>query len=179
VTKLPPHHFEDGTAWYALRTKNKSEHIAAATLRQFDGVETFCPRIRYQKATRRGKVLFHQAMFPAYLFARFDLQEQYRVVIHARGITGMVHFGEQRPAIDPNLITFLRQEIGEDEVKTLKPCMEPGDEIEIANGPFRGLRAIVRHYMPAKDRVQVLMEMLGNDQVVSVGTQDLVSLSYQ
>ena len=179
MTKLPPHHFEDGTAWYALRTKNKCEHIAAATLRQFDGVETFCPRIRYQKATRRGKVLFHQAMFPAYLFARFDLQEQYRVVIHARGITGMVHFGEQRPAIDPNLITFLRQEIGEDEVKTLKPCMEPGDEIEIANGPFRGLRAIVRHYMPAKDRVQVLMEMLGNDQVVSVGTQDLVSVSYQ
>lgn len=179
MNKLPPNHFEDGTAWYALRTKNKSEHIAAATLRQFEGVETFCPRIRYHKATRRGKVLFHQAMFPAYLFARFDLQEQYRAVIHARGVTGMVHFGEQRPAIDPNLITFLRQEIGEDEVKTLKPCMEPGDEVEIANGPFRGLQAIVRHYMPAKDRVQVLMEMLGNDQVVNVGTQDLVSVTYQ
>ena len=179
MNQPPPHHYEDGTAWYALRTKNKCEHIAAAALIQFDDVETFCPRVRYHKATRRGKVLFHQAMFPGYLFARFDLNERYRAVIYSRGVTGMVHFGDNRPAVDPTLIDFLREEIGDDEVKTLKPCMDPGDEVEIANGPFRGLRAIVNHYMPAKERVRVLMEMLGNEQIVEVGTQDLVSVTYQ
>ncbi|MFT4639586.1 MAG: transcriptional antiterminator RfaH [Verrucomicrobiales bacterium] len=174
-----PNHFQDGTAWYTIRTKTKCEHIASAHLRQLENVETFCPRIRYHKATLRGKVLFHQAMFPCYVFARFDFENQSRAVTYANGVSTIVHFGAHRPPVAPEFIDFLRAEIGPDEVKTLKPVMEPGDEVEIAEGPFRGIQAIVHHYMPAKDRVRVLMEILGQVQPVDISTKDLVALNYE
>lgn len=173
-----PNVLPDGTAWYTLRTKTKAEHIAAAHLRQFSGVETFCPRIRFHKATQRGKVLFHQAMFPSYIFARFDFEKQCRAVTYANGVSTIVHFGDQYIPIAPTFIHFLRQEMGPEEVKYVKPAIEPGDEVEIAEGPFRGVKAIVHHYMPAKDRVQVLMEMLGKTQPVEVPAQDLVGVPY-
>ncbi len=176
---LDPRHYPDGTAWYTLRTKTKCEHIAAAHVRQFTDVETFCPRIRFHKATRRGKVLFYQAMFPSYIFARFNFEKQSRAVTYANGVSTIVHFGENYVPIAPAFIEFLKSEIGPDEVKLLKPVIKPGDEVEIAEGPFRGLKAIVHHYMPAKDRVKVLMEVLGQTQPVDVPARDLVSVNYQ
>lgn len=178
-SERPRHHLPDGTAWYTLRTKTKSEHIAAAHLRILGDVETFCPRIRYHKATQRGKVLFHQAMFPCYIFARFDFESRSRAVTYANGVSTIVHFGDHRPPIDPSFIDFLRTEVGPEEVKTLNPVMEPGDEVEVAEGPFQGIRAVVQRYMPAKDRVQILMNFLGQTQPVEVPTKDLVAVNYR
>jgi transcriptional antiterminator RfaH len=42
--------------WFCVRTQTKREHIAAGHLREIEGVEVFCPRLRYRKATRRGKI---------------------------------------------------------------------------------------------------------------------------
>ncbi len=177
--ELPPHFLPNGTAWYTLRTKMKNEHIAAAHLRQYHQLETFCPRIRFHKATRRGKVLFHQAMFPGYIFSRFDFTQQSRAVAYANGVTSIVHFGEQYLPIAPDFIDFLRAEMGPEEVKTLKPTIEAGDEVEIAEGPFRGIKAVVHHYMPAKERVRILLEVLGRLQPVDVPTEHLVAVNYQ
>ena len=67
----------DDLAWYCVQTRPKSEHIARASLLQFGDVEVYCPRLRYHKTTRRGKVWFTEALFPCYLFARFDLGESF------------------------------------------------------------------------------------------------------
>ena len=48
-------------AWYCLKTQTKREAIAAAHLRELEGVEVFCPMLRYRKATRRGKVWWVEA----------------------------------------------------------------------------------------------------------------------
>lgn len=179
ATEHPLHFLPDGTAWYTLRTKTKNEHIAAAHLRRYHEVETFCPRIRFHKATRRGKVLFHQAMFPSYIFARFDFEQQSRAVTYANGVSNIVHFGENYIPIAPAFVDFLRTEMGPEEVKTLKPAIEPGDEVEVANGPFQGIKAVVHHYMPAKDRVQILMEVLGQMQPVEIPAEQLVAVNYK
>ena len=55
--------------WRCLRGKPKREHLAAQHLR-LAGFEAFCPRIRHQRRTVRGKVWFVEALFPGYLFAR-------------------------------------------------------------------------------------------------------------
>jgi len=41
-------------AWYCARTKPKHEHIAAANLQKNLGLEVFHPRLRMERATRRG-----------------------------------------------------------------------------------------------------------------------------
>ena len=127
-----------------------------------------------------GKCCFTKPCSPAISLRDSTSDEQYRAVTYANAVTGLVRFGvKDYPTIAPAYLDFLRQEIGPDDVQVLEASMEEGDEVEIAEGPFRGLRAIVQRYMPAQDRVKVLMEILGNDQLVDVPTSDLVGLRYQ
>lgn len=175
----PSHFYPDGTAWYCLRAKNKAEHIAAAQLRQLEGVSSFSPRIRFPKATARGKVLFQQALFPGYVFARFDFATQCRLVSYSLGVTGMVRFGDDCPPVPRSHIEYLQQEMGPEELRTVEMTLEEGDAVEIAQGPFRGFEAVIHTYMPAKDRVKVLLEILGNQRLVEVSQDDLVGLGYR
>ena len=92
-----------GPAWFCLRTQPKHEHIAAAHLKDDPDIEIYLPRIRFKRATRRGPVWFTEALFPNYLFARFDLAACLRRVCHARGVRGVVHFGERWPIVPEDL----------------------------------------------------------------------------
>jgi len=38
--------------------------------------------------------------------------------------------------------------------------LQPGDEVTITSGPFHGLKASVLRFLPAADRVQLLLELL-------------------
>ena len=78
-------------AWFCIRSQPKYEHLAAAHLQREPGFEVYLPRIRFKRATRRGPVWFTEALFPNYLFARFDPAACLRRVCHARGVRGVVH----------------------------------------------------------------------------------------
>src|SRR5215467_15412648 len=95
-TANTPHKETDAKpAWYCLRAQPKHEHIAAAHLRILEGVTAFCPRIRFRRVTRQGTVWVTEAMFPGYLFARFELLEMHRQVQYAHGVSGIVRFADQ------------------------------------------------------------------------------------
>lgn len=164
-------------AWYCVRTQVKREHIAAAHLRELEGVEVYCPILRYRKATRRGKVWWQEALFPGYLLARFHLETKNRAVTHAHGVSGLVRFGDVAPRVPDSFVTALREEMthrdAEGEVLTLPPALVEGEEVEVANGPLQGLRGTVVEILPGRDRVRVLLEFLGSTQKVDL---DLFSL---
>jgi len=61
----------------------------------------------------------------------------------------------------------------EDNTLTLQPTVKQGDEVEIAHGPMRGIQGKIVQVLPATERVQLLIEFLGNDQVIDA---DLFSL---
>ena len=42
--------------WFCLRVAPKQEHVAIAHLRKVYQVQVFCPRLRFQKATRTALV---------------------------------------------------------------------------------------------------------------------------
>ena len=167
----------EGAAWYCLRAQPKREHIAAASLRAIDGVEVVCPRLRYKKVTRRGKIWWMEPLFPGYLLARFALEEKHRAVSYANGVSGILRFGESVPTVAPDFIEELRAELakGENqgEVLTLQPIAEPGDQVELAEGPLRGMTGTVLDVRPAEERVRIFIEFLGQAQPVDV---DLYSL---
>ena len=163
-------------AWYCLKTQTKREAIAAAHLRELEGVEVFCPMLRYRKATRRGKVWWVEALFPGYVLARFVLETEERAVMYSQGVRGLVRFGEKVPAVPDDFVEVLRQEVarqGAEEVLTVGPRITEGEEVELAHGPLGGVRATVVEVLPARERVKVLLEFLGREQVIEV---DLFSL---
>jgi transcriptional antiterminator RfaH len=165
-------------AWYCVRTQTKREHIAAGHLRELEGVEVFCPRLRYRKATRRGKIWWVEPLFPGYLLAKFPLNELERAVAFCQGVRGLVRFGDHVPPVPEGFIVSLRDEIArrensDAEMLTLSPAIEVGEEVEVAVGPFQGMRGAVVAVAPAAERVKVLLEFLGQPQAIDL---DLFSI---
>ena len=155
-------------AWYCLRSLPKHEHIAAAHLRVLEGVTVFCPRIRFKRATRRGSVWVIEAMFPSYLFGRFNLTEMRRNVLYVHGVSDIVRFGNWYPTIEEATLAQLRDQTGVTEVKELIYELSQGDQVKITQGVFVGLEAVVTHVLPARQRVKVLMDFLGRKMETEV-----------
>lgn len=154
--------------WFCLRAQPKHEAIAAAHLRKMSDIEVFLPRIRFRRATRQGTAWVTEALFPGYLFARFDWQSSLRRVQSARGVSNVVHFGERWPTIDATIIEELRVAVGTDELCVVPAQLAPGDAVEIASGAFRGLPAVVTSVMPSRERVAVLMDFLGQQTTIQI-----------
>ena len=95
--------------WYCLRTQTKRERLAADHLREIEGVEVFCPMLRYRKATRRGKVWWQEALFPGYVLAQFHREDVERAVSFCHGVRGFVKFGGVVPEVPDNFIDAMRQ----------------------------------------------------------------------
>jgi transcriptional antiterminator RfaH len=161
-------------AWFCLRSKLKNEHVAAAHLRKMDDVHVFLPRVRFKRATRQGSVWVKEALFPGYLFARFDWQTSFRQVQYASGVRGIVHFGKYWPIIPEKSIEELRQVVGTAELHTISQTFSPGDAVRIADGALRGLHAVFSRVMPGRDRVAVLMELLGQQTMIELEAATIV-----
>lgn len=160
--------------WFCVQTQPKHEHIAAAQLRQNSSLEVFLPRIRYRRSTRCGPAWVTEALFPNYLFAHFDLVTQLRLIQATRGVRKVVHFGTRWPTIPEATIAELRSATGIDEVKVLSQDLHPGDAVEVADGVFHGLQALVTKVMPQRQRVSVLLDFLGRQTAVELDRNQLV-----
>lgn len=164
--------------WFCVRAQTKREHIAANHLRELEGVEVFCPRLRYRKATRRGKIWWVEPLFPGYLLAKFNLTEMERAVTFCQGVRGLVRFGAEIPPVPDSFVESLRREIrnrpeGEEELLSVAPVIQIGDEVEVAHGPLRGMRGTIVSVAPAAERVKILLEFLGQQHAVDM---DLFSI---
>lgn len=168
-----------GPEWFCVKSQTKREHIAANHLRELEGVEVFCPRLRYRKATRRGKIWWVEPLFPGYLMARFDLREMERAVTFCQGVRGLVRFGSYIPPVPDAFVEALRSEVrgraeeDDEETFAVSPVISIGEEVEIAHGPLQGMRGTVVEVAPSTERVKVLLEFLGQPQAVNL---DLFSI---
>jgi transcriptional antiterminator RfaH len=161
--------------WFCLKTQPKREHLAATALRRQFGVECFSPRLRFRRLTQRGPVWFVEAMFPGYLFAKFVYSEQHRAVEGSHGIRGIVHFGVHLAMLPENIVSGLRSRVGEEEVVTVDSSLKVGQSVEIVEGPFRGLEALVTRLLPARERIRVLLEFLGRPLEMEISTTQVLS----
>jgi transcriptional antiterminator RfaH len=157
--------------WFCVRSKPKSEHIAARNLQQFANLdEVFCPRIRFEKATMRGRVWYIEALFPGYFFARFDLVTDLRAVNAAPGVSGVLHFADFYPQISDTYIRELKEEFPEESnaIRVIEQALAPGDEITITEGAMKGLKTIVTRLLGGGERVAVLLDWLGQEREAEV-----------
>lgn len=162
---------EGDSGWFVVRTRPKSEHIAALHLLKFaDLDEVFAPRIKFEKGTRRGKVWFIESLFPGYIFARFDLATKLRAVNATNAVTGVLKFADLYPQISDDFIQQLRNEFPEEdrEVRVIDQPIEEGDEVLILDGVMAGIETVVTKVMTGKERVRVLMNWLGEEREAEV-----------
>lgn len=161
------------THWYVVRAQPKRERIAARSLRETMGVEVVCPLVKFRKATRRGPVWWSEAMFPGYLFVKFNRKLHERGVRYAQGVLTIVKFGESMPVVPGAFIESLIEALGEQEEVVIAHEVHIGDQFELAEGPLRGQIGDVVEVLPGRERVRLLVDFIGGEREVEV---DLMSL---
>jgi transcriptional antiterminator RfaH len=155
-------------SWYCVRSQPRHEHIAAGHLRRNRGVQVFSPRVRFQRATRRGPVWVTEPLFPSYLFARFNRTTSLQDVQHTSGVARVVRFGLIWPTVPDDVIAELWAAVDGEQTRVIQEVLQVGDEVQVAGGAFDGFHAVVTRLMPARQRVAVLLEFLGRQTLAEV-----------
>lgn len=151
------------------------ERFAAQQLQSRVAVEVFSPRIRIQRRQRSG-IVRHivEALFPGYLFARFNYGEQVRHVLSTQGITGLVSIGSLPRVVDDMVIEFLRQQLAVADATDVSPAIAEGDWVRVVGGAFRNSEGRVVAFDPASDRVRLLLRVLGREVQISLSRSTVV-----
>lgn len=157
-----------GLQWYCLRSQQKREHIAAIHLTRHLGLEVFAPRVSLTRRTRQGPARFTEALFPSYLFARFDLSTHLSAVRASWGVQDVVRFGEQPPLVAESVIHELMAQLGGKSVWIMPELPQPGEQVQLCGGALDRSWAEVLTLREGNQRVRVLLEFLGRQTIVEV-----------
>ena len=163
MTLATDHHDSD-VAWYVVYSKPQRETWAELHLRQ-RGIEAFHPQLElpHYAAGRRRCV----ALFPNYLFVHIDLASRFNDVVWSPGVKGFVGAGRAPVSLEDAVVAFLKRNATPDGRIQATPDLRAGQEVDLVDGPFAGLVAVVRNPPDAKGRIRVLMRLL-NRRLVSV-----------
>jgi transcriptional antiterminator RfaH len=155
--------------WYLLRTKPKQERAVTETLTA-RAVEAYCPRVIEPRWHRRAPV-GPVPLFPSYVFARFQAAESFAAVNYCPGAAGVVRFGSELAALDDGNVEALRAREGDRgyvEFAAARERPREGGRVRVERGPLAGLEGVVTRYLPARDRVRLLLAVIGGVRNVEV-----------
>ena len=116
-----------------------------------------------------------ESLFPNYLFVRFDINTMLNNVRYTPGVSHLVSFSERYPIVPDEVIANLKKEFGDEELKVVADIPANGDEVVVADKAFWGMQGKVLRVWPAKQRVQVLMDVLGRATTVELGLAAVVA----
>lgn len=161
--------------WYAIKTKPKREDFAAANLRGV-GLETLSPKIsRYEKLFGNS-VLVERALFPSYIFSKFDVFDNYRRVKYAAGVKEVVTFGEGPTPIDDAIITAIQDRLNKNDFLETIRGFDHGDVVKISEGPLKGLIGTLQQEVCGSERVAVLLNTIGYQARIVIDSSHLEKL---
>ena len=152
--------------WYAIQAKPRQETLAGANLREI-GLEILCPRIRCSQWVGRWFRPVVKPLFPGYFFARFCPAAALDLVRYARGVVRVVSTGRCLVPLDEDIVPAIQARLDGDGCVELEPRVwQPGERLEIQDGPFQGLIGrFVREWDDGR-RVLILLEAIQRAQVL-------------
>jgi transcriptional antiterminator RfaH len=155
-------------AWYCARTQAKHEHIAAVNVRKNLNLEVFHPQLRVERTTRRGVVRVTEPVFPCYIFVRCVIGEKLRQLQRTTGISTVLRFGDKYPTVPDRVMEELQECFGVQELSSPEERLPLGAEVVVGKGAFAGTQAYILRLMPARQRVQILLDVLCGPTLVEV-----------
>ncbi len=136
--------------WFVLNTKPKKEYQVERLFYE-GGIEFYCPKYLHESRAK--------PFFSGYGFIYFDYPAQYQLVKYTRGVKRIIG-NEQGPIPIPKhtIQAIKKREInGYIELEKYGEHPVIGDEIEIAEGPMKGLRGIFSKELTDRERVVILL----------------------
>jgi len=136
--------------WYVLNTRPKKESQVERLFIE-GGFTIYCPKYLHER--RVGP------FFPGYAFLRFEFPEQYQMVKYTRGVKRVVGNDDGPTPIPDEIVEGIRARERGGLIVFEKYGEEPvaGDEIEVVEGPLKGLKGVFRKEVGATERVMILL----------------------
>ncbi len=136
--------------WYVINTKPKKEFQVEKLFTE-GGIEIYNPKYMYESKIK--------PFFPGYGFVYFDFPAQYQLVKYTRGVKRVVGSREAPTTIPEEVIREIKAREIDGLIELCKYGEEPevGDEIEVMEGPLKGVRGMFKKELTAKERVIVLL----------------------
>tara|TARA_Y100001960_G_C14556677_1_gene768571 strand:+ start:280 stop:801 length:522 start_codon:yes stop_codon:yes gene_type:complete len=159
--------------WYLIYTKPNQEKIAKLNLEN-QSLETYLPILVTVDPSEKT-VISSKAMFPRYIFSRFDIEEQdYSFIRSTSGVSQVVRFGNKLAEVSDDFISNLKSRSDYDQsfVKEMKIKQYAyGDTVVVSNGLLKGSKGIF--IKKSNDRAKILLDILQKKIKVELFFTDL------
>lgn len=152
--------------WYLVQCKPRETFRAEQHLGN-QGFECFLPNHRV-KRQRRGKVYWStEPLFPYYLFICLDDASNWSLIRSTRGVAKVVDFdGTPAPVPEP-IVQGLKQHCARLMGEEPAPLFRPGERVQITEGCFKALDAVVQA-TKGEERVVLLLNLLNQPQRIEL-----------
>ncbi len=136
--------------WFVINTKPKKEFQVEKLFTE-GGIKIYNPKYRHENKIK--------TFFPGYGFIYFDFPAQYQLVRYTRGVKRVIGNRGSPTPIPEEVIREIKSREIDGLIELYKYGKEPevGDEIEVMEGPLKGLRGIFKKELTAKERVLILL----------------------
>jgi len=171
---IDPHLQNGARHWHAVFCKPRQDARAESHLLN-QGFEIFRPKTRIRRIQNGRRRLLVESMFPRYLFVRLKRGvDDWSSIRSTRGTVGLVRLGLEAPIVPDPVIEGLRRRCDEQGVINLAGSIDyqPGDAVEIIEGPCAGYRALFQA-RSNEERVIVLLELLQRERRVELNENSI------
>ncbi len=136
--------------WFVLNTKPKKEFHVEKLFKE-GGFKIYNPKYLHESRIK--------PFFPGYEFIYFDHPAQYRLVKYTRGVKRVVGNREGPIPMPKEIIREIKSREINGLIELYKFGEEPevGDEIEVVEGPLKGLKGVFKRELSEGDRVIILL----------------------
>ncbi len=162
--------------WFLAYTRPRLESVALQNLRQ-QGFDAYLPLYKCLKKTDAGSHAAFEPMFARYVFFRpLHASQSIGPARSTRGVGHVVSFGHELATIGSDTLEAIRQLEQERNAADLAELgsLRPGCPVRFCNPAFSGLEGLVKTV--SRQRVVVLLELMGRQQVVTVDHHQLVAV---
>ena len=129
----------------------------------------YLPKIKVKKS---NSFLVEEVLFPGYIFINTRL-EDYSSIKYTLGIKKIIKFGKSIPFLTNKEIKNIQSIEKLSKLKPISSILKLGQEAMVSDGPFKGTLVKICS-LPSKDRIEVLLNILGSSRKVEILKKDLL-----
>ncbi|MGH9559561.1 MAG: transcription termination/antitermination protein NusG [Bryobacteraceae bacterium] len=127
--------------WFALTVRPNHERAAVRGLSN-QGFDSYLPLHRVRRRWSDRVMESDSALFPGYVFCRFQSRDKLRVLKSA-GVRSIIGLGGNPAPVDEEEISAVRTLVSSGRPISPWPYLHAGQKVSIQNGPLASLRGVV------------------------------------
>ena len=166
------------TSWYVVHTHQGTERLAEGHLKR-QGFDTYLPLCL--KITRHARRVAEITvpLFPRYIFVAIDIAaHRWHSINGTFGVNHLVSMGERPVALPEGVVDEIRaRETNDGPVKLVQQLpFKKGEAVNITGGALADQVGLFQR-LNEKDRVSVMLDMLGRKLEVTVPLQTISAIA--